>query len=74
MIKIPDEYLLDSIGALISSVFHTIEEGYTDRYFVSRQTILTPINENVDKINDIIMNKFSSEGKIYNSADPVAED
>ena len=38
------------------------------------RAILTPKNENVDKINEVIMDKFPGIGRTYLSADSVAED
>ena len=45
-----------------------------DKYFVSHRAILTPLNDNVDKINEVIMEKFPGEGKTYLSADNVADE
>ena len=45
-----------------------------DKYFVSHRAILTPLNDNVDKINEVIMAKFPGEGKTYLSADSVADE
>ena len=36
MIQIPQEYLVNSIDELIEKVFPHIEEGYLDKYFVSK--------------------------------------
>ena len=33
-----------------------------------------PLNDNVDKINEVIMAKFPGEGKTYLSADSVADE
>ena len=74
MIQIPKEYLVNSLDELIEKVFPGIEHGYADKLFVSRHAILTPINDNVDKINEIIMKTFPGEGQTYFSADSVAED
>ena len=74
MIQIPKEYLVDSIDTLISKVFPGMENGYMDKYFVARWAILTPTNENVDKLNEMIMERFPGEGKIVLSADTVAEE
>ena len=74
MIQIPQEYVVNSIEKLIDKVFPDIEEGYLDKYYVSRRAILTPKNENVDKINEMIMDKFPGIGNTYLSADTVAED
>ena len=45
-----------------------------DKYFISHRVILTPLNDNVDKFNEIIMAKFPREGKAYLPADSVADD
>ena len=74
MIQIPREYLVDTLDELINSVFPQLEEGYADKYFVSKRAILTPVNENVDRINELIMDRFPGEGKVYLSADSVAEE
>ena len=74
MIQIPQEYLVNSIDELIEKVLPDIEEGYLDKYYVSKCAILTPKNENVDKINEMIMDKFPGIGNTYLSADTVAED
>ena len=73
MIQIPKEYLVDTLETMISKVFPRIEEGYADKYFVSHHAILTPKNENVDNINEIVIKKFPGEGKTYLSADSIAE-
>ena len=74
MIQILKEYLVNSLDELIEKVFSGIEHGYADKLFVSHRAILTRINDNVDKINEIIMKKFPGEGQTYLSADSVAED
>ena len=55
IIQIPKEYLVNSLDELIEKVFPGIEHGYADKLFVSHHAILTPVNDNVDKINEIIM-------------------
>ena len=74
MIQIPHEYLVDSIDDLVDKVFPNIDDGYLDKYYASRRAILTPKNENVDKINEKIMDRFPSIGHTYLSADSVAEE
>ena len=73
-VQIPKKYLVDDLETLINRVFPRIHEGYADKYFISRCAILTPINDNVDKINNIIMDKYPGEGRTYLSADTVAEE
>ena len=41
------------------------------KFFVSHHAILTPINDNVDKINESIMEKFPGEGKTYLSSEDL---
>ena len=74
MIQIPEQYLVDTIDKLIDKVFPDIEDGYPEKYWVARRAILTPRNESMDKINEIIMTKFPGQGKTYLSADTVAEE
>ena len=45
-----------------------------DKSFISQKAILTPLNDNVDKINEVIMEKSPGEGKTYLSADSVADE
>ena len=74
MIQIPQQYLVDTKDELIDKVFPNVEDGYSDKYWVARRAVLTPRNENVDKINEMIMTKFPGQGKTYLSADGVAEE
>ena len=74
MIQIPEGYLVNTTDELIDKVFPNIEAGYADKYWVARRAILTPRNENVDMINEIIMAKFPGKEKTYFSADTVAEE
>ena len=74
MVKVPNEYLVHSTDELIDKVFPQLENGYMDKYFISHRAILTPLNGNVDKLNEVIMAKFPGEGKTYLSADSVVDE
>ena len=74
MIKVPDEFLVRSLSELIAKIFPRIEEGYKDKYYVACHAILTPKNENVDKINAQVMSLFLGESFVFKSADTVAEE
>ena len=63
MIQIPVEYLVETMDELINKVFPNVEDGYLDKYWVARRAILTPRNESVDKINEVIMTKFPGQAK-----------
>ena len=65
MIQIPDQYLVKTEDELIDKVFPNVEDGYSDKYYITRRAILTPRNENVHKINETIMTKFSGQGRTY---------
>ena len=58
IIQIPNQYLGCSVHEQINKVFPVIEEHYVDKYFTSKCAILTPVNENVDKLNETIMERF----------------
>jgi len=73
LIQIPEKFLVSSVDELIAKVFPTIEKGYTNRGFVSCRAILTPINDDVDKLNEIIMDRFPGESKTYLSADSITD-
>ena len=74
MVKLPQEYLVGSTDELVDKVFPQLQNGYMDKYFVSHRVILTPLNDNVDKLNEAIMAKFPGEGKTYLSADSVPDE
>ena len=71
MVKVPNEYLVHSTDELIDKVFPQLENGYVDKYFISHQAILTPLNDNVDKLNEVIM---AVSWRRYLSADSVADE
>ena len=74
MVKVPQEYFVGSTDELIDKVFPQLEKGYMDKYFISHRAILTSLNDNVDKLNEVIMVKFPGEGKTYLSAGSVADE
>ena len=59
---------------LINKVFPNVKNGYSDKYGIARRAMLTPRNESVDKINEVIMSSFPGQGKTHLTADTVAED
>ena len=73
VIKIASQFLVHSIEELISKVFPQIADGYEDKYYVAHQAILTPKNDNVDRINAQVVQLFPGTGWVYRSADTIAE-
>ena len=59
---------------MIDKVFSDIQEGYLYKYWVAKRAILTPRNEGVDKIYEMIMKRFPGKWRKYLSADIVAEE
>ena len=73
MVKLPQQYLVSSTDELIDKVLPQMGNKYMDKSFISQRAILTSLNDNVDKINEVMMEKFPGEGKTYLSADSVAD-
>ena len=55
VIKIEQQYLVNSIEELVEKVFPHIQKEYKDKYYVAHHAILTPKNQNVDRINAKVM-------------------
>ena len=57
-IKIPDEHLLPIVGdyiqTIIESTYLDFNNFYHDEDYLRERSILTPVNEVVDEINDYI--------------------
>ena len=74
VIQVPDEFLVKSLSELVGKVFPEIKDGYGDKYYVPHHAILTPKNENVDRINTHVMSLFPGKSRVYKSADNIAEE
>ena len=74
MIKVPQKFLVRSLPELIMRVFPHIQDGYRNKYDIAHRAILTPKNENVDKINAHVMSLFPGKSFVYKSADTIAEE
>ena len=71
VIKIPDNFLVDSREALIESIFPDLEFGSEN---VIDGCIYTPLNRHVHVMNDICIDKYPGTAKSYLSADSILED
>jgi ATP-dependent DNA helicase PIF1 len=67
----------DKIESLIPKIFPNLLENYGNKQdyinYIKDRAILTPKNEDVDKINDQIINIFPGEAKEFLSADSVED-
>jgi hypothetical protein len=79
MIKIPDAFVIpwdgdESLGQLIASIFPRLEDNAFNSSYMVDRAIITPRNEDVDKLNEVVLNSFPGEDHIYYSYDKVEED
>ena len=71
VIKIPEEYIVHSFDEIIDATFPELELGCEN---VIDGCIYTPLNKDVRLINDICIEKFPGDSKVYLSADSILED
>ena len=69
-IQIPDKFLQPDLSTLIDTVFPDLNTGGN----MSKRSILTTRNEDVDAINSVCTGDFPGVGKEYLSADSVGEE
>jgi hypothetical protein len=74
LMALPQEYLLECLEDLLEEVYPNIQDGYRDPYFLASRTILTPLNEDVDKINSKCVESFPGVPTIFFSSDAVQQD
>ncbi|XP_062020898.1 uncharacterized protein LOC133737337 [Rosa rugosa] len=79
MIRIPDALVIpwvgdESLGQLIASIFPGLEDNAFDSSYMVDRAIITPRNEDVDKLNEVVLNSFPGEDQIYYSFDRVEDD
>ena len=74
IIKVPPEYAVHTLDEPIARVFPDISDGYTEKYFVSWHAIVDPKNDNVDKINEMFIERFLGVGRTYLFADTIGEE
>ncbi|XP_050137528.1 uncharacterized protein LOC126613945 [Malus sylvestris] len=70
MIRIPDSCVIpwhgdESIGELIGFVFPRLEDNAFNISYMVDMAIITPRNEDVDKLNEVMLNSFPGEQHIY---------
>lgn len=77
-IKIPQDLLLDKMHAenediakLMKAVYSEFIQMNTDKFYLQERAILAPTNDDVDKINDIVLRMQPCETKIYLSANSI---
>jgi ATP-dependent DNA helicase PIF1 len=63
-----------AVNKLIQDVFPSLEEHATLATYMSSRAILSTKNEHVDRLNAMMIERFSGEEKVYHSFDTVVDD
>jgi len=63
-----------AVNNLIQDVFPSLEEHATSAAYMSSRAILSTKNEHVDRLNVMMIERFSGEEKVYHSFDIVDDD
>ncbi|GBM79771.1 hypothetical protein AVEN_229698-1 [Araneus ventricosus] len=73
LISIPSDFCVSvpSLKELMRHVFLDISNKYKDHHFLCERAILAPKNENVAKINEIILKKLPGNSITYKSVDDL---
>ncbi|XP_019240131.1 PREDICTED: uncharacterized protein LOC109220120 [Nicotiana attenuata] len=77
LIKLPPNVCIkpsnDPIGSIVEVVYPSLLQKYNDPTYLKERAILTPKNEMVHELNDIIMQMLPGEGRTYFSSDNVCK-
>ena len=63
-----------AVNKLIQDVFPSLVEHATSAAYMSSRAILSTKNEHVDRLNVMMIERFSGEEKVYHSFDTVVDD
>ena len=64
----------ESINQLIDQVFPNLESHVNDAAYMVDRGIITPKNDDVDMLNEMIVNRLPGEERILYSFDSVEDD
>ena len=77
-IKVPNECLMPhsaGIFEMVNKVFQDLHTKWNDAEYMCSRCVLSPLNTDVDQINEFMMERFPSPLKhVYKSIDSVPED
>ncbi|KAL9411119.1 hypothetical protein AB3S75_044830 [Citrus x aurantiifolia] len=68
--KKPSENLMKSI---VDTIYPSIRHNYSDPAYLKERAILTPKNETVHELNEMIMNIIPGQGRTYFSSDSICK-
>lgn len=75
LIAIPQQMIVEQSNdgnpgeSLVREIYPTLEQNYRSAEYITEQAILATRNEFVDKLNELMIEKFSGETKTYISFD-----
>jgi ATP-dependent DNA helicase PIF1 len=79
-VRLPDDIVIGytdtevAVNKLIQDVFPSLEEHATSATYMSSRAILSTKNEHVDKLNAMMIERFSGDEKVYHIFDNVVDD
>uniref|UniRef100_A0A803P9K7 DNA helicase n=1 Tax=Cannabis sativa TaxID=3483 RepID=A0A803P9K7_CANSA len=77
LIKIPIDLSIkpsrDPVKAIIEAIYPSLLHRYNDPTYLKERAILTPKNDMVHELNEMIMNELPGEGRTYLSSDSICK-
>ncbi|KAM6577153.1 hypothetical protein CsatB_028990 [Cannabis sativa] len=63
----------DPVKSIVEAIYPSLLQNYNDPAYLKERAILTPKNEMVHELNEMIVNVIPGEGRIYCSSDTVCK-
>ena len=79
-VRLPEEIVIGytdlkaSVSKLIDDIFPLMDKNGNSPSYISARAILSTKNEYVDELNDMLIDRFPGEEKVYYSFDSVVDD
>ena len=79
-VKIPEDLMLknengenEDVMGMVQNVYSHFFEQSVEYTYLQERAILAPTNDDVDKINEIIMSKIDKDKRVYLSMDAITD-
>lgn len=76
-VQLPEEIFVPSHGdgleLVVDEVYGDLSERFKDQQYLCERAILTPLNEDVERINKHILKSVPGEQKVYKSSDTICK-
>lgn len=77
LIKVPNDLCINSCQdpkkSIVQAIYSTFQQNYGDPTYLKERAILTPKNDMVHELNDLIMDMMPGEGRTYFSSDNICK-